>query len=60
MIQEIAGQVMTMLAVESCRRDLTAALRATVAREVEVFDVAEERGLEDSGLLKVVSATIRT
>ena len=58
MIREIAGQVLTMPAVKSCRRDLTAALRAAVMREVEVSDVVEERVLEDLGLLKVVSVTM--
>ena len=58
MIREIVGQVLTVLAVESCRRDLTVALRAVAVREVEVSGVAEKRVLEDLGLLYTVSITI--
>jgi len=56
--REFAGQVSTTLAVESCRRGLTAALRVAEVREVEVFDVAEERVSEDLGLLRAVSITM--
>lgn len=51
MIREIVGQVSTVRAVESRRRDLTVALRAIVVREVGVSDVAEKKVLEDLGLL---------